>query len=92
MSSRTRGDCGLAAYLIGRGEDRVEAWTRAHHERIRLGDAARAARCAFWLAFGLLHTADLARGGGWVDPHRFAAALGTAVQAVRHNVCLRHGL
>ena len=28
---------------------------------------ARAARCAFWLAFGLLNNGDLARGGGWVD-------------------------
>ena len=28
---------------------------------------ARAARCAFWLAFALLNSGDLARGGGWVD-------------------------
>ena len=32
-----------------------------------LGDVARAARCAFWLAFGLLNKGDVARGGGWVD-------------------------
>ncbi len=57
----------VAAYLVGRGEDSVEAWTRAHHECVRLGDVARAARCAFWLAFGLLNKGDLARGGGWVD-------------------------
>ncbi len=57
----------VAAYLVGRGEDSVEAWTRAHHECVRLGDIARAARCAFWLAFGLLNRGDVARGGGWVD-------------------------
>ena len=28
---------------------------------------ARAARCAFWLAFALLNGGELARGGGWVD-------------------------
>ena len=30
------------------------------------GDAERAARCAFWLAFGLLGAGDFARGGGWL--------------------------
>ena len=57
----------VAAYLIGRSEDSVEAWTQAHLECVRLGDVARAARCAFWSAFGLLNKGDLAQGGGWVD-------------------------
>ena len=57
----------VAAYLVGRSEESAEAWTRAHLECVRLGDVARAARCAFWLAFGLLNRGDLARGGGWVD-------------------------
>ena len=35
--------------------------------RARVNDPARAARCAFWLAFGLLNKGDLARGGGWID-------------------------
>jgi ATP/maltotriose-dependent transcriptional regulator MalT len=30
------------------------------------GDVARAARCAFWLAFVLLNKGELVRGGGWV--------------------------
>jgi DNA-binding CsgD family transcriptional regulator len=57
----------VAAYLVGRGEESVEAWTRAHIECVRQGDVARAARCAFWLAFGLLNRGELARGAGWVD-------------------------
>jgi len=57
----------VAAYLVGRDEDSVEGWTRAHHECARLGDVGRAARCAFWLAFGLLNKGELARSGGWVD-------------------------
>jgi DNA-binding NarL/FixJ family response regulator len=60
----------VAMYLVGRSEDSVDAWVRAHHECARTGDVTRAARCAFWLAFGLLNKGDLARGGGWVDRAR----------------------
>jgi DNA-binding NarL/FixJ family response regulator len=55
-----------AAYLVGRDADSDEVWTRAHHEWLRLGGAERAARCAFWLAYGLLTRGELARGGGWL--------------------------
>jgi DNA-binding CsgD family transcriptional regulator len=56
----------VTAYLIG--EDRVSAksWERAHLAFLELGNAARAARCAFWLAFGLLTRGDTAQGGGWL--------------------------
>jgi len=57
----------VAAYLTGRDDDSVEAWTRAHQACATAGDVPRAVRCAFWLAFGLLNNGDLARGGGWVD-------------------------
>jgi DNA-binding NarL/FixJ family response regulator len=56
----------MAAYLVGRDADRDEVLARAHHEWLRLGGAERAARCAFWLAFGLLNRGELARGGGWL--------------------------
>lgn len=56
----------MAAYLIGRDGDSADVWARAHHECLRLGDGARAARCAFWLAFSLLNRGELARGGGWL--------------------------
>ena len=55
-----------AAYLLGRDADSDDIWARAHHEWLRLGGAERAARCAFWLAFGLLNRGELARGGGWL--------------------------
>jgi DNA-binding NarL/FixJ family response regulator len=55
-----------AAYLVGRDADRDEVLARAHREWLRLGGAERAARCAFWLAFGLLNRGELARGGGWL--------------------------
>jgi DNA-binding CsgD family transcriptional regulator/tetratricopeptide (TPR) repeat protein len=56
-----------AAYLIGRADRSVELWAMAHHDCARRADVARAARCAFWLAFVLLNRGELARGGGWVD-------------------------
>ena len=54
-----------AAYLVGR-DDESSPWERAHHECLSVGDDTRAARCAFWLALGLLLKGELARGGGWL--------------------------
>ena len=55
-----------AAYLIGKDADSVDIWTRAHHECLSRGDEPRAARCALWMAFGLLNTGDVTQAGGWV--------------------------
>jgi DNA-binding NarL/FixJ family response regulator len=55
-----------AAYLVGREDESADAWARAHQERLGRGEPERAARCAFWLAFGLLNRGEAARGGGWV--------------------------
>jgi hypothetical protein len=56
----------VAAFLTGRTEECAEVWARAHNECLRLGEIARAARCAFWLSFGLLSQGETARGGGWL--------------------------
>src|SRR5688572_12287417 len=56
-----------AAYLVGRSDESSNAWARAHQECSHIGEVARAARCAFWLAFSLLNSGEVARGGGWVD-------------------------
>jgi DNA-binding CsgD family transcriptional regulator/tetratricopeptide (TPR) repeat protein len=56
----------VAAHLVGRYEESAEGWTRAHHECLRLGDSAGAARCAFWLGFGLLVRGEPARGTAWL--------------------------
>src|SRR6266581_7028511 len=48
----------IAAYLVGRDDDSADIWARAHHELLSRGNAERAARCAFWLAFGLLAEND----------------------------------
>src|SRR6266536_3253673 len=56
----------VAAFLVGRDGDSFDAWGRAHQACLHVGDAARAARCAFWLAFGLLNRGEATRGGGWL--------------------------
>jgi ATP/maltotriose-dependent transcriptional regulator MalT len=53
-----------AAYLGGRREEAYERWAAAHNAH---DDVGRATRCAFWIAFGLLNSGELARGGGWID-------------------------
>jgi DNA-binding CsgD family transcriptional regulator len=55
-----------AAHLVGRDSDSADAWARAHHGFLNRGDAPRAARCAFWLAFHLLIEGEPARSGGWL--------------------------
>jgi DNA-binding CsgD family transcriptional regulator/tetratricopeptide (TPR) repeat protein len=55
----------VAAHLVGRDDDRDDVTLRAHRECLRLDDTARAARCAFWLGFGLLDRGEFARAGGW---------------------------
>jgi DNA-binding CsgD family transcriptional regulator len=56
----------VAAYLVGADADSDDAWLRAHRECLRLGDVVRAARCAGWLAQGLLLRGEMARAGGWL--------------------------
>lgn len=56
----------VAAYMLGRDDESADAWERAHQACLHLGDAVRAARCAFWLAFGLINRGEVARGGGWL--------------------------
>ena len=56
----------VTAYLIGRDGDSIDVWARAYHVYLCLGDVARAARCAFWLGFGLMLKGEMAHGGGWL--------------------------
>jgi DNA-binding CsgD family transcriptional regulator len=54
-----------AAHLIG-SDDWDGLWERTHRECLRGADPARAARCAFWLAFALMSRGEAARGSGWL--------------------------
>ena len=55
-----------AAYLLGRDEDSVEVWERAHHEILGRGDELWAARCAGRIVFVLMNGGEFARAGGWL--------------------------
>lgn len=73
-----------AAYLVGSEPESIDAWARAHRERLRLGDHAAAARCAFWLGLGLLLKGDIAQANGWLA--RARRVLGDTT-----SDCVEHG-
>ncbi len=60
----------IAAHMSGRDEESAAAWERAHHESLRQNDMPRAARCAFWIAFPMAHSGEVARASGWVNRAR----------------------
>jgi DNA-binding CsgD family transcriptional regulator len=55
----------IAAYMAGEDEAATLAWTRAHHEAIRLGDPQRAARSAVAIGSGLMFRGEAAPAMGW---------------------------
>ena len=55
-----------AAHLTGRDAESARCWTRAHREFLGRDQPEAAARCAFWLALGLLEKGELAQGSGWL--------------------------
>jgi DNA-binding CsgD family transcriptional regulator len=73
-----------AAYLIGKDAESTEIWTRAHQEFLGLGGVARAARCAFWLAFALMQHGERARAGAWIARAR-------ELLAHPHQDCVEQG-
>jgi DNA-binding CsgD family transcriptional regulator len=64
-SPKTSRRLAIAAYLSGKDAD--DRWARAHRAFADGGDHEGAARCAFWLAFGLLERGDMAQGSGWLS-------------------------
>jgi DNA-binding NarL/FixJ family response regulator len=55
----------VAAHLLGRRNDSVQAMQRAYQVNVAAGHAAIAAFCAFWLAMILLEVGEDAVGSGW---------------------------
>ena len=60
----------VCAYLTGRDEESATAWESAYSAHLGAGDPAEGARCAFWLAFGLLMRGEAARANGWFSRSR----------------------
>ena len=59
-SPRTSSGSRSAAYLVGRDDDSAARSSAPTTSCLRRGDAGAAARCAFWLAFGLLLRGEMA--------------------------------
>ncbi|HET6615514.1 MAG TPA: LuxR C-terminal-related transcriptional regulator [Dehalococcoidia bacterium] len=55
----------MSAYLAGDACWEM-AWSRAYDACLARGETARAARSAFWLAYGHFNAAEMARAGGWL--------------------------
>jgi DNA-binding CsgD family transcriptional regulator/tetratricopeptide (TPR) repeat protein len=56
----------VAGYMIGEDDTSGAAWETAHHRHLEAGEHAEAARCAFWLAFGLMMRGHMAQANGWL--------------------------
>lgn len=56
---------GRSAYMIGRDDDYVAAFERAHHAYLGVEDTRAAVRCSFWIGHNLLFRGEAARASGW---------------------------
>jgi DNA-binding NarL/FixJ family response regulator len=56
---------GRSAYMIGRDDDYVAAFERAHQAYLDVEDARAAVRCSFWIGHSLLFRGEAARAAGW---------------------------
>jgi hypothetical protein len=74
-----------AAYLLGRADECRRALQSAHRAHVAAGDARRATRCVFWVAFTLLLEGSLAQSSGWLArAHRLLEP--------EKEECAEHGL
>jgi DNA-binding NarL/FixJ family response regulator len=56
---------GRSAYMIGRDDDYVAAFERAHQAYLEIEDARAAVRCGFWIGHNLVFRGEAARAAGW---------------------------
>ena len=55
-----------AAYLVGKDDESVAVWERAHQALLSRGERRRAAACAGWIVFVLINGGQAAPAGGWI--------------------------
>jgi ATP/maltotriose-dependent transcriptional regulator MalT len=79
----------VAANLIGRDQDSVRAWERAHAEHLRAGRPDRAASSACWAALTLMLRGEMAQAGGWMTrAERIVDDLGADVPVAARGMLL----
>ena len=83
----------LAAYLTGHDDACDRALERSVRRLLDHDDRRRAARAAFWLAFGLFRRGEPARAGGWLSrAHRLLAEDGDPACAEQGLLLIPSGL
>ena len=55
-----------AAYLVGKDDESVAIWERAHQALLGRGERRRAVACAGWIVFVLMNGGQAAPAGGWI--------------------------
>jgi DNA-binding NarL/FixJ family response regulator len=56
----------MAAFLLGRQNDCIQAMQRAYQSHLARGEVLPAVRCGFWLAMVLVHNGEPAVSAGWL--------------------------
>ena len=56
----------ITAHCLGKGDDSVDAWSRAHAAHLSDGNLELAALAACWCSFVLITDGEFALGGGWL--------------------------
>jgi DNA-binding NarL/FixJ family response regulator len=79
----------VAANLIGRDQDSIRAWERAHVDHLRAGRPDRAAQSACWAALTLLLRGEMAQAGAWMTrAERIVDELGPDVPVAARGMLL----
>jgi ATP/maltotriose-dependent transcriptional regulator MalT len=79
----------VAANLIGKDQESVRAWERAHVEHLRAGRPDRAAASACWAALTLLLGGEMAQADGWLTrAERIVDELGADVPIAAQGMLL----
>jgi DNA-binding CsgD family transcriptional regulator len=76
---------GDAAYLVGKDDESIAAWTRAHNAFVEQDECLRAARLGFWLSLGLMLGGNAAQSGGWLSRTQ-------RLISDKRGECAEHGL
>ena len=64
------------AFLVGKTDEAIELYQRAHQQYLEAGNLGQAVRQVFWLVLHYVNRGDFAQGGGWLARgHRLVEGL-----------------